>query len=165
MAKITFVMPSDKSDFDHSKITPKHNLNSKYWLNKIHHLRSHVLVGFCYRKNQERNLGAETKSFPTLNKSNSQNNNTMSILMHQTYLGYESSMEVEYALGLELLGRKVYVKYLLPRVISKEKYIILPVDKYKLPAWSMRVFQLSLDSKHLSQLLSQLLIAAEPGDV
>jgi len=55
--------------------------------------------------------------------------------------------------------------YLLPGVISKEKYIILPVDKYKLPAWSMRVFQFPLNSEHLSQFSSQLMIAAEPGDV
>ena len=55
--------------------------------------------------------------------------------------------------------------YLLPRIVSKEKNIILPVDKYKLPAWSKRVFQLSLNSEHLCQLLPQLMIAAEPGYV
>ena len=73
-------------------------------------------------------------------------------------------MEVNILLSSGYLNGKAS-KYLLPRVVSKEKCIVLPVDKYKLPAWSTRVFQLSLYAKHLSQLLSQLLIATEPGDV
>lgn len=55
--------------------------------------------------------------------------------------------------------------FLLPRVVSKEKHIVLPVDKYKLPAWSIRVIQLTLNAEHLTQFLSKFSIIREPGDV
>lgn len=53
----------------------------------------------------------------------------------------------------------------LPGVIAKEKNVILPVNKYKLPAWSHWVLQLAFKAKHASKLTPQLMVAAEIGDV
>ena len=52
-----------------------------------------------------------------------------------------------------------------PGVITKEKNIILPVYKYKLPAWSQGVLQLAFKAKHLSQLTTQLMVATKFGDI
>lgn len=57
------------------------------------------------------------------------------------------------------------VGYLLPGVVTKEKNIILTVNKYKLPAWSLRILQQAFKAKHVSKLTSQLIIAAEFGDI
>lgn len=40
----------------------------------------------------------------------------------------------------QILFRKKIKENLLPGIITDEKNIVLPVDKYKLPAWSQRVF-------------------------
>ena len=53
----------------------------------------------------------------------------------------------------------------LPGVITKEKNIILPVNEYKLPAWSQRVLQLAFKAKHSSKLPAQLMVAAEFRDI
>lgn len=42
---------------------------------------------------------------------------------------------------------KGVIEDLLPGVVAQEKHIVLPVDKYKLPAWSQRVIQLSFEAK------------------
>lgn len=57
------------------------------------------------------------------------------------------------------------VGYLLPGVITKEENIILTVNEYKLPAWSLRILQQAFKAKHASKLTSQLIIAAKFGDI
>lgn len=52
-----------------------------------------------------------------------------------------------------------------PGVIPEQKNIILPVNEYKLPAWSHRVLQLAFKAKHASELTAQLIVAAELGDI
>ena len=52
-----------------------------------------------------------------------------------------------------------------PGAITKEKNIILPVDEYKLPAWSQGVLQLAFEAKHARKLTAQLIVAAEFGDI
>lgn len=39
-----------------------------------------------------------------------------------------------------------------PRAISKEENVILPVNEYKLPAWSQWVLQQAFQPKHSGQL-------------
>ena len=53
----------------------------------------------------------------------------------------------------------------LPGVVPKKKNIILPVNKYKLPAWSHRVLQLTFKAKHASKFNTQLVVAAEFGEI
>ena len=54
---------------------------------------------------------------------------------------------------------------LLPGIITNKKNIILPVDKYKLPAWSQRVFQLAFEAKQTPKLTPELRVTVEFGNV
>lgn len=64
---------------------------------------------------------------------------------------------------LQLLYENSEDKNLRPGIITKEKNIILPVNKYKLPAWSQRILQLAFKAKHMSKLTTQLMVTAELG--
>ena len=67
-----------------------------------------------------------------------------------------------------MLNQFLYVtieENLRPGVIAEKENIILPVNEYKLPAWSQRILQIAFKAKHMSKLTTQFNVTAEFGYV